>query len=82
MGIKKTEFARKVDTNGRVIIPSDLRDELDIRPGDLLDFCIYEHQDGRTFLAFECARAESEISRARRILREAGIKFEEPVSGS
>jgi AbrB family looped-hinge helix DNA binding protein len=43
MGIKKTEFARKVDTNGRVIIPSDLRDELDIRPGDLLDFCIYEH---------------------------------------
>jgi AbrB family looped-hinge helix DNA binding protein len=29
--MKKTEYSRKVDSNGRIIIPSQLRDELDIR---------------------------------------------------
>ena len=71
--MKKTEHSRKVDSNGRIIIPSQLRDQLDIRPSDSLDFYIYEHTDGRTFLCIECARVEDEIEKAKRILREAGI---------
>jgi AbrB family looped-hinge helix DNA binding protein len=70
--MKQTEYSRKVDSNGRVIIPSQLRDELSIRPGDLLDFFIHEH-DGRTFLCIECYNLENEIEKAKRILREAGI---------
>lgn len=71
--MKQTEYSRKVDSNGRIIIPSQLRDELDIRPQDVLDFFVHEH-DGRTFLCVECFRIEDEIERAKRILREAGIK--------
>jgi AbrB family looped-hinge helix DNA binding protein len=72
--MKQTEYSRKVDSNGRIIIPSQLRDELDIRPQDILDFFVHEH-DGRTFLCVECFRIEDEIERAKRILREAGIKL-------
>jgi AbrB family looped-hinge helix DNA binding protein len=72
--MKQTEYSRKVDSNGRIIIPSQLRDELDIRPQDVLDFFIHEHE-GRTFLCVECFRIEDEIERAKRILREAGIKL-------
>jgi AbrB family looped-hinge helix DNA binding protein len=72
--MKQTEYSRKVDSNGRIIIPSQLRDELDIRPQDILDFFVHEHE-GRTFLCVECFRIEDEIERAKRILREAGIKL-------
>lgn len=70
--MRKTEHSRKVDSNGRVIIPSQLRDELDIRPGDLLEYCILTYE-GHTYLCFECPRVEDEIEKAKRILREAGI---------
>jgi len=73
--MKQTEYARKVDSNGRVIIPSQLRDQLDIRPGDALDFYIHE-EGGRTYLCFECFRVEDEIEKAKRILREAGVKLD------
>ena len=69
-----TEYARKVDTNGRVIIPSQLRDQLDIRPGDTLDFYIHE-DGGRTFLCFECCRVEDEIEKAKRVLEAAGFSL-------
>ena len=70
-----TEYARKVDTNGRVIIPSQLRDQLDIRPGDAMEFFIHE-ENGKTYLCIECYRVEDEIEKAKRILREAGIKVD------
>ena len=70
--MKQTEYSRKVDSNGRIIIPSQLRDQLDIRPQDLLDFFIHE-ENGRTYLCIECIRVEDEIEKAKRILREAGI---------
>ena len=71
--MKQTEYSRKVDSNGRIIIPSQLRDQLDIRPQDLLDFFIHE-ENGRTYLCIECIRVEDELERAKRILREAGIE--------
>ena len=70
--MKQTEYARKVDSSGRIIIPSQLRDQLDIRPGDTLDFYLHE-ENGRTFLCVECTRVENEVEKAKRILREAGL---------
>ena len=71
--MKQTEYSRRVDSSGRIIIPSQLRDELDIRPGDTHEFYIHEHQ-GKTYLCIECFRVEDEVEKAKRILREAGIK--------
>jgi AbrB family looped-hinge helix DNA binding protein len=71
--MKQTEYSRRVDSSGRIIIPSQLRDELDIRPGDTHEFYIHEHE-GKTYLCIECFRVEDEVEKAKRILREAGIK--------
>jgi AbrB family looped-hinge helix DNA binding protein len=72
--MKQTEYSRRVDSSGRIIIPSQLRDELDIRPGDTHEFYIHEHE-GKTYLCIECFRVEDEVEKAKRILREAGIKI-------
>lgn len=71
----QTEYSRKIDSTGRVIIPSALRDQMDLRVGDIVEFYIHE-QDGRTFLAIECSRVENKIEAAKRTLREAGIKVD------
>ena len=70
--MQKTEYSRKVDANGRIIIPAQLREALDVRAGDTHDFYIHE-EDGRKFLCIECFRLESEIEKAKRILAEAGL---------
>lgn len=71
----QTEYSRKIDSTGRVIIPSALRDQMDLRVGDIVEFYVHE-QDGRTFLAIECPRVENKIEAAKRTLREAGIKID------
>lgn len=70
----QTEYARKVDSNGRVIIPSQLRDQLDIRPGDAMEFFIHE-ENGKTYLCVECFRVEDEIEKAKRVLEAAGFSL-------
>ena len=72
--MKQTQFARKVDSNGRVIIPSQLRDQLDIRPGDTMEFFIHE-ENGKTYLCVECYRVEDEIEKAKRVLEAAGFSL-------
>jgi len=74
--MKATEYARKIDSTGRLIIPSHLREQLDIRTGDVMDFFIHE-DGGRTFLCIECPRIENQIEKAKRILRENGIEVTE-----
>ena len=72
--MRETEFARKIDSTGRIIIPSQLRNQLNIRSGDTHTFFLY-NEDGRTFLCIECFNLENEVEKAKRILRENGIKI-------
>lgn len=72
--MRQTEFARRIDTTGRIIIPSQLRTQLDIRPGDTHDFYIHE-EGGRTYLCIECFNKENEVEKAKRVLRENGIQI-------
>ena len=67
-----TGLSRKIDGNGRIIIPVDLREELKIKPGDVYEFFTME-KDGHTFLCIECFNLEDPIERAKKLLREAGI---------
>lgn len=71
--MKKTEYSRKMDSTGRLVIPSDLREQMDLRSGDECYFYIHEDEQHRTFLCIECPRVENEIEKAKRILREAGL---------
>lgn len=68
----QTEYSRRLDSTGRLVIPSKLRDELQIHEGDEFVFYIHE-EDGRKFLCIEASRLENSIEKAKRILREAGI---------
>lgn len=72
--MRQTEYSRRMDSTGRIVIPSKLRDELKMQEGDELVFYIHE-EDGRKFLCVEAINLENEIDRAKRILREAGIKL-------
>ena len=70
--MEKTEYSRKMDSGGRVVVPVQLREKLDLRPGDEISFFLHEHE-GKTFLCIECPRVEDEITKAKRVLREAGL---------
>jgi bifunctional DNA-binding transcriptional regulator/antitoxin component of YhaV-PrlF toxin-antitoxin module len=72
--MKETEYSRRLDSSGRLVIPSKLREELRMEVGDEYAFYTHEHE-GRTYLCVECYRKENEIERAKRILAEAGIKI-------
>ncbi len=74
--MERTGHIRRVDTNGRIIVPSQLRDQLSIRPSDTYEFLIYKADDGRTYLCIECTGLESELQKAKRLLEEAGYKVE------
>ena len=71
--IKWTGHTRKVDANGRLIVPSQLRDELKIKPNDIYEFGIMETEDGKTYLCIECYNLISEVERAKEVLRKAGF---------
>ena len=70
--MRKTEYSRRLDASGRLVIPVKLREEMKMENGDEYEFFIHEH-NGRKFLCIECFRIEDEIEKAKRILREAGI---------
>jgi len=70
--MKKTDYARKIDTTGRLVIPAKLREELGIEIGSVYAFYLHE-ADGKRYLCIECPERESEIEKAKRILREAGV---------
>ena len=72
--MKDTEYSRRLDSSGRLVVPSKLREELRMEVGDIYDFYIHEH-NGKTYLCVECFRKEDEITRAKRILAEAGIQI-------
>lgn len=70
--MKRTMYARKVDTTGRLVIPAKLREEMGIEIGETYEFYTTE-EDGKRFLCIECPILETEIEKALKLLREAGI---------
>lgn len=72
--MQETNQSRKIDSTGRVIIPSGLREELSLQSGDICEFFIHEHE-GDTYLCIKCPNVLNKIEEAKRILREAGIKI-------
>lgn len=72
--MKETNYARHLDSTGRLVIPARLREELQLVSGDPYTFFTHEI-DGTTYLCIQCPKAESELERAKRILLEHGFKI-------
>lgn len=77
--IKPTEYQRKVDKIGRLVIPSKLRNHLGIEPDKEYDFFIIEDSN-RKFLAIEVYEGDYEAFIYKRKLREKGYIVVDPKS--
>ena len=70
----KTQYARRIDSVGRLLIPAPLRKELDLKDDEIYDFYIHE-ENGKSFLCIECGSRDSEIQRAKELLERHGYKI-------
>ena len=70
--METTEYSRKIDSCGRLVIPAKLREKLNMHEGESYDFSITKI-NGKIYLCIECYNVQSEIEKARQILRAAGI---------
>lgn len=73
MEFQETQYARRLDSVGRLMIPSALRNDLRLNAGDMMTFYIYDKDPEHTYLCIPCPKRETEVERAKRILREAGV---------
>ena len=73
MRFEETEYSRKLDTCGRLVIPSKLREAMRLEVGENYPFFTAVDEKGQSWLCIPCPGAETEIDKAKRLLREAGI---------
>ena len=75
--MRKTDYSRKLDALGRLVLPSPLREQLNIECGVPYDFYIYESAEGKIYLCIECPGADNQVEQAKRILQQAGYTFQQ-----
>lgn len=63
----KTTFSRKLDTIGRLMIPSKLREDLHMVIGRNYEFFIKQEND-KVYLCIECPEATDEVAIAKEML--------------
>ena len=73
MRFEETEYSRKLDTFGRLVIPSKLREAMRLEVGENYPFFTTIDEEGQSWLCIPCPGAETEIDKAKRLLKEAGI---------
>ena len=68
-----TQCTRRLDSLGRIVIPSKLRERYDIQSDK--EYAFYFHQqEGKKYLCIEIGTAESEIEKAKELLEKAGYQ--------
>lgn len=71
--IEETGYSRKLDTTGRLIIPTKLRDKMGLVIGQEYTFFTME-SDGRKFICIECPGIDEEtLAEARRLVAKYGM---------
>lgn len=72
----QTDYARCLDSVGRLVIPSKLRTQLHLESG--YECVFYTHEiDGETYLCIKCPKQETELERAIKIIQKNGLKIVE-----
>ena len=71
----ETGFGRKLDSCGRLVLPSKLREKMNLVIGETYQF--YTHEEGgKTYLCIECPGNQDEVDFAIELLKKNGIKIE------
>ena len=73
--MQETQYARRLDSTGRLVIPSRLREELGIDSGETYSFYTHE-ENGEVYLCIKCPKVESELQKAMKVLEKNGIKIQ------
>lgn len=73
--MRNTNYSRKLDKTGRLIIPSKLREEVGMIPGQEYSFSILT-KDKHTYLCIDCGIPEDKpsLEEAIKIVQESGMK--------
>lgn len=71
----ETQFSRKLDSNGRIMIPVKLREQMNLNPGQVYYFSTLE-ANGRKYICIDCGPAISneELDKAMQIVQASGLK--------
>lgn len=77
--MKKTNYSRKLDTSGRLMIPIRLREEVGMTAGTEYTFYIHQ-EEGRQFICIDCGipkppMQDISLDDALKVVRENGIKI-------
>ena len=75
INFEPTEYSRKLDTVGRLVIPSKLRKEMRLELGEEYPFYTGVDEHGQSWLCIACRGVETEVDKAKRILEENGYRF-------
>ena len=74
--MRMTEYTRKMDGLGRLVIPQPLREQLNLKGETVYNFFIHEY-DNKIYLCLECPDASVDVERAKRLLLDAGYTFQQ-----
>ena len=77
MTFEPTDFSRKLDTVGRLVIPSKLRKDMRLELGEEYPFFTCVDDFGQSWLCIPCPGVETELDRAKRLLEESGYTISE-----
>lgn len=72
--MEDTGYSRKLDSTGRLVIPTKLRERMGLVTGQEYTFYTLE-MDGRKFICIECPGIDEEtLAEARRLVAKYGMK--------
>lgn len=73
--MESTGLTRKLDSTGRLVIPTKLREKMGLITGQEYSFYTLEDDEGRKFICIECPGIdEKTLEEARRIVEKYGPK--------
>lgn len=61
-----------MDSNGRIMIPSKLRERVGMKVGETYPFEV-RYLDGHSYICIDCGE-DNEVAKAMRVLKQAGIE--------
>lgn len=82
MTFKPTDYSRKLDSVGRMVIPSKLRKEMRLNLGEEYPFFTCVDDAGQSWLCIPCPGVETDLDRAKRLLEESGYTISESDPGA
>ncbi len=69
-----TQYSRRLDSLGRLLLPEQLRDGLGLEAGTEYVFYTHEHK-GKVYLCIETPGAKSEVEKALEVLKKNGYNI-------